>query len=361
MDDDALLAAAVEEAVPSLLELDLSGWAALMLYTCGEALVGVAWGMPDLEPPLGIDGDTMDELGALDGEGPALTALRDRVEDEDSWELTERFYLAAAMRGRALLGKPVLVYESALMPEEEQLARQGGRGGAPVADSLAGLDVILALRIDEHRVAAIWRDADGDILASGSVGHTDDTQAVFECVDIGSNPVVLAGRLPPGAVAVAGLEGELVSAGPYWLCVTGRRLLTREPSVSFVDADGEVFENAVPHDGMPRLWPVQASEAGRRTQWGDGIEVHSGGGWQVSVMEHGPWAPAAEEVAEELGVDAATVPVRPIAGTVLGHRHGFELAARDGVWAAVAECGAFSVTVTGQGDPPARLDLVAED
>jgi hypothetical protein len=48
---------------------------------------------------------------------------------------------------------------------------------------------------------------------------------------------------------------------------------------------------------------------------------------------------------------------RPIAGSVLGRRHGFELAAQDGVWTATATCGAFAITVDGRGDPPERLDL----
>jgi hypothetical protein len=51
------------------------------------------------------------------------------------------------------------------------------------------------------------------------------------------------------------------------------------------------------------------------------------------------------------------VPARPLAGSVLGRRHGFELAAQGGVWAAVATCGAFAVTVEGRGEPPERLDL----
>jgi hypothetical protein len=38
-------------------------------------------------------------------------------------------------------------------------------------------------------------------------------------------------------------------------------------------------------------------------------------------------------------------------------RHGFELAAQDGVWAAVATCGAFALTIERRGEPPSRLDL----
>jgi hypothetical protein len=76
------------------------------------------------------------------------------------------------------------------------------------------------------------------------------------------------------------------------------------------------------------------------------------------VDDHALIEAAALEAAVSVSV---SVPVRPIAGTVLGFRHGFELAARDGVWAAVAECGPFSVTVEGRGPPPDRLDLLQPD
>jgi hypothetical protein len=92
-------------------------------------------------------------------------------------------------------------------------------------------------------------------------------------------------------------------------------------------------------------------------QRGGGTEVLEGGGWRVETSDWGPFAPAAGEVAHELGIEDATVPVRPLAGSVLGQRHGFELAAEGDVWAAVATCGAFAVTVKGRGEPPARLDL----
>jgi hypothetical protein len=86
--------------------------------------------MPQLDPPLGIDGDTMDDLAVLEDEGEAISALSARVADGEEWELVERFHLALAHRLTQLVGRPVLVYESMLMPEEEQLARQGGRDAA---------------------------------------------------------------------------------------------------------------------------------------------------------------------------------------------------------------------------------------
>jgi hypothetical protein len=93
-------------------------------------------------------------------------------------------------------------------------------------------------------------------------------------------------------------------------------------------------------------------------QHGSGTEVLEAGEWRVVITDWGPFAPAAGEVAHELGIDEASVPARPLAGSVLGRRHGFELAAHGGVWAAVATCGAFAVTVQARGEPPQRLDLV---
>jgi hypothetical protein len=177
-----------------------------MLYIYGESLSAVAWGMPDLDAPLGIDGDSMNELAMLEGGGEATSALLERVADGEQWELVERFYLALARHVRALIGAPVLVYESALMPEEEQLARQGGRG-AETLDPLAGLDVLVSVRLDEHRVAALWRNDEGYIDASGSVGRAEETTSVGRCIQLGADPVVLAGELPPGSCRPGACRG----------------------------------------------------------------------------------------------------------------------------------------------------------
>src|SRR3954470_14237543 len=136
------------------------------------------------------------------------------------------------------------------------------------------------------------------------------------------------------------------------MCVTSSRLQDRDPEISYVDADGDVFEDRVAFDGIPRLWPRQAPPGAQWVQRGGGTEVLEGGGWRVETSDWGPFAPAAGEVAHELGVQETSVPVRPIAGSVLGRRHGFELASRAGVWAAVATCGSFAVTVEGRGGPP---------
>lgn len=145
-----------------------------------------------------------------------------------------------------------------------------------------------------------------------------------------------------------GVDGELVIANGYWLCRTNKRSLRYEIEVTeYLDVEGEAFAHAVPFDGVPDLWPRQAPPR----------ELVDDDEWRVDVNDWGPFAPAAGEVAHELDADEATVPVRPITGTVLGHRHGFELAAQTGVWAAVSECGGFAITIQGRGAPPERLDF----
>jgi hypothetical protein len=345
MTDDALIERAAAEVAESVSALDRTGWAGLMLYMYGESLSAVAWGTPDFNPPLEISADSMVELGMLDNDGEAITTLRERVDGEDGWELQERFYLALAQRVHGLIGQPVLVYESALMPESEQLARQRNRS-APAAGPLAGLDVIVALEIDDRRVAAIWRSS-GGIVAAGSVGNTPEPPVIeaTRCMDVGSNPVVLAGVLPPGSVSPV-VDGELVIANGYWLCRTNKRMLRREPEIiHYLDVEGEPFAHVVPFDGLPGLWPRQAPARA----------LVDDEDWRITVNE-GQYG-AAFEVAIRLDVEEAGVPVRPIAGTVLGHRHGFDLAAQNKVWAAVAECGSFHVTMVGSGEPPERLDF----
>jgi hypothetical protein len=233
------------------------------------------------------------------------------------------------------------------VPEAEQLARQAGDPEL-AAGPLAGLDVVVALQIDERRVAAIWRSS-GGVVAAGSVGKTREPWVIeaTRCMDIGSNPVVLAGVLPPGAVSPV-VDGDLVVANGYWLCRTNKRLLRREPEIlHYLDVEGEPFAHAVSFDGAPRLWPRQAPSPA----------LVDADDWRIDVVEQGYFGSAAFEVAVRMGVEEATVPARPIPGTVLGHRHGFELAAQDGTWAAVCECGSFDITMIGRGEAPERLDF----
>jgi hypothetical protein len=190
---------------------------------------------------------------------------------------------------------------------------------------------------------------------------------------LGDNPAVVAGALPMGAAQVAfklgrapWVEPDQINRG-FWI----RRLEAREvhwtPTLAYRDADGIEFAIEVPFDGpeTPALWPVQAPSAGRLATHSRRSKQVEGDGWRVDTSSYGidlahaqaVLDSAAFIVAQALRLPEAAVVSRPIAGSVLRHRHGFELAAHGDVWAAVANCGGFAVTVQGTGTPPDRLDL----
>jgi hypothetical protein len=231
----------------------------------------------------------------------------------------------------------------------EQLRRQ--RGAAAPPDPLAGRDVLVSLRVDEHRDAAIYRnewDVTGTARAPGGEEHH-----VAWCTDLGGDPHVAAGRLPPGAVAArvrdrSGAWHEPVAGGGYWLCVLPQRAGQREPPVEYRDAEGAWFALAVEAgDELPALWPAQATATPRLHSYGgrEGgpIETHTygGGDWEVAVSRHA-------------GDDQGG---RSLPGSILGHPHAFGVTVAGREWTAVAACGAFWVEVTGTGEPPPRLDL----
>lgn len=146
----------------------------------------------------------------------------------------------------------------------------------------------------------------------------------------------------------------------YWICALDARELTRIPNLVYRDAEGVEFAISVPLDepGLPRLWPSQAPSPGRLVAHGT-MNLLEQDEWQVEIQNFGmaPLQSPAELIAEQLRCEVARVPSRSIVGSVLGHRHGFELAVHSGFWVAVADCSEFAVTVKGMGDPPLRLDL----
>jgi hypothetical protein len=167
--------------------------------------------------------------------------------------------------------------------------------------------------------------------------------------ELGTDPEVRAGLLPPGAVAAAlrdrsGVWREARAGDRVWLCVLPHRAGQTEPPVRYRNADGETFALDLELDELPGLSPTQAGTVPECTQRGPDVIGYSGGGWDVFVEG---WA----------GLE--DTPFRPLAGTVLGRPHGFGLAQERGRWRAVAVCGSFMVNVEGEGDPPTRLDLVA--
>jgi hypothetical protein len=207
------------------------------------------------------------------------------------------------------------------------------------------LDVLVSHRADEHRVAVVYLDRE-QAWASARYGFEDPEPVgvslepgLQQPVDLGSDPAILAGALPAGAAGMRlrvgrrpWVEPTAVNRG-WWLCVLDQRVVDFVPDIAYFDAEGQEFEITVPFDG-PELPRLQAPGA------------------EVEVSRYGLVGAGAVEL---LGGGDSW----PIPGSVLGRRHGFELAVHGRHWLALGQCGTFAVIVRATGEPPARLDLEA--
>ena len=174
---DPLIERVAAAVAPGYRELVGEGCAGLLMapyfYGGAEELAPLALELTEVDAFVRRDG-YQEELGwpELDAEAVALCEeLTRRIESEDDGQtVLDVFWLALARHMHALLGIPVLVDE-AEMPIGEQLGRQ--LGTVPDPDPLAGLDVLLSVRIDEHRVAAVFTGGLGGLetYAFGRVGH----------------------------------------------------------------------------------------------------------------------------------------------------------------------------------------------
>ena len=307
----------VEAVAPSYAAM-IGGYDLAYLYPYWGTWSGVVYGQRgELPGVLGVNAGWMGEVG-MGNELPA------EVGDE------EAFYLALAERVSALSGVPLLVesLEASLESQFERLT------GAPHEAQPGLLDAVLAW----NEAAVVLR---GGRLVGVMGGH--ETPLGW-CTRLGDG--VYAGRLPLGAVGVSLDDHEAVVEAPAWLCVADV-----EDPLPLYRCAGIEWALAVPTDGVPLLWPAQAPAAGEvRSRRDDRIELEAAG-WTVSVC-----APSASVLPEDLVEDDAWVPSYSMPGMVLGQPHGFS-AALGTTWAAVAECGSFSVAVKGPGKPPERLDL----
>jgi hypothetical protein len=243
------------------------------------------------------------------------------------------------------------------------------------ADPLAGLDVLVSVRVDADRVAAVWRGEWG-AEASSYAGSEAVEHGVGWCTLLGTNPAVLAGRLPPGAVAASvrdagGVRHEGVTGRGYWLCVLPGRVLQEEPAVHYRDGEANSFvltidvsdrpgfelggdlADVLRRATVPALWPKQSGVSPVLRGWGGGPDSEidhvslDGGEWEVVVSANGVMAP------DEFQGEIASLP-----GSILGQPHAFGLVSTRNGWAALAECGTFAVCVEAAGELPRRLDLV---
>ncbi len=196
---DPLIERAAAAVAPGYRELVGEGCAGLLMapyfYGGAEELAPLALELTEVDAFVRRDG-YQEELGwpELDAEAVALCEeLTRRIESEDDGQtVLDVFWLALARHMHALLGIPVLVDEAG-MPIDEQLRRQ--LGTAPDPDPLAGLDVLLSVRIDEHRVAAVFTGGLGGLetYAFGRVGPPRDAHEACDGYAI----TVQCGGAPP--------------------------------------------------------------------------------------------------------------------------------------------------------------------
>ena len=290
------------------------------------------------------------------------------------------------------------------MPIAEQIRRQ--QSAAPAIDAFTGLEVILSVRIDEHRHAGLFARDD---MVFGSAHLPDVTDAWLverATTEIGRSPQVLAGGLPRGAVSAEvrdrkGVWHAAVTIPGLWLCVLPQRSGQADPPVRFRDLAGnppphhdDDFSAGVPQEDpsdavraqaaevmsgaqVPALWPRHVSgrphlyawegEAGAATALG-----LAGGGHRVWIAPTAPDPRQAFEQhlvrdwrygAETAAARAQQVPITTLEGNMDGTPVTLELVTpqepwmRDEGWVAIAAADHYAVTITGYKKPPERLDF----
>jgi hypothetical protein len=238
-------AAAVAEGYRALDVWDAAGLL-LCSYYDGEPeqLAPLALELREGEVAPDVDRDGYQrELGApeVHRDPPVLAlceALNAHIErDADGYVLVEVYWLALAARLHRLLGIPVLV-PGIETPVAEQLRTQLD---VPMPDDpLSGLDVAVSLPIDRQRVAAVWRDPP---TIWGSARTPADPRSIAWNTELGSDPEVRAGWLPPGATAATvrdrgGVWHEARTGRGVWLCALPQRSGQHDPPVAYRDVEG---------------------------------------------------------------------------------------------------------------------------
>jgi hypothetical protein len=412
VDVEALIGETAAIVATGYASLDVSNAAGLLLDARyeGEAwqLMPLALELTSVHEHVGRDGEQR-ELGepAFDPGSEAVAkceALNDALcAADDGWVRIEDYWLALASELQARLRVPVLVDEIE-MPIAEQLRRQ--QHAAPAADAFEGLEVILSLRIDEHRHAGLFV-RDEMIFGSAHLPDVSDAWLVERATtEIGRSPQVLGGGLPRGAVSAEvrdrkGVWHAAVTIPGLWLCVLPQRSGQDDPEVRFRDLAGnppphheDDFSAGValedPPDAVsaqaakvlsgaqvPALWPRQVSgrpelyawegEAGAATALG-----LAGGGHRVRIAPSSAdprqtfeqhlvrdWRYGAETAAAR----AQRVPITTLEGSIDGTPVTLDLVApqepwmRDEGWVAIAPGDHYAVTITGYKNPPERLDF----
>ncbi len=236
---DPLIDEVVAAVAPGYRELPIEDVAGIVLMRFGGDLLAPF----ALEDPMTPDREPR-QLGEprLGKEAP-IAELRARVEADEG--LLNVYLLALATRVHELVGIPVLVMDIE-MPFDEQERRQAKL--PPEEDPLAGMDVLVSLKIDEHRTAAVTLREGLWMFASARAGDPDQARGIGRgLTEVGLDPHVVAGTLPPGAAGVrvqdhAGVWHAAATGRGGWLCVLPQRGRgDEEPPYEYLDASGNAF------------------------------------------------------------------------------------------------------------------------
>jgi hypothetical protein len=179
--------------------------------------------------------------------------------DEDGYALVEMYWLALAGELHKIVRLPVVV-DDIEMSAAEQLRRQTDASNPE--DELAGMDVLVHVRVDSQQVAAVVMRSGEWMYGFARVGHPDEATPVGpEATELATNPQILAGMLPRGAAGVrvqdrAGTWHPAAVGRGAWLSVLPQRSGQSEPPYVYLDAAGHEFEpgeDAFDEEGLPDL------------------------------------------------------------------------------------------------------------
>jgi hypothetical protein len=360
-------------------------------------------------------------------EDAALIALLDAINaDWDEGEgLLETYFARLAPALHSALGVFVIVdgWDTTIdLPEREQLLAQ--MTPAQVADweakdwlprnrMLDELDVVIAQRVGDDAFAMVFV-RDGVLCGASPLREPRYARELTRpVVALGSDPMVVGGRLPAGAVAVSVQDlfdvwHDALVGGGAWLCVLPHEARGGLPPVVFRDAAGVEIVPEAPEPNeqgvsfgfsvdpdakvdwaavraaqeaecrrilagasVPALWPVDAARAPKLRGWGgsgaaDSLELARG---QLAVSIDGGDFNEADvrdvlqrALEPRIGARAAARAVLEaveiaLPGSIAGKAETFAALAAGGRWVAVRQRRSRTVTVTGAGALPERLDL----
>ena len=393
------------------------------------------WGdAEELDDSNGQDAEELDDPNV--GDVPEIEALLGRINDDEE-ELLGEYFDELVVRMHAVLG--VFAFydgldwsfgsgvraqlERQLTPEEraewaanDRLPRDR-RGDA----LLERLDVVISMRLDPDRVAAVYRK---DGMLYGSAYLTDirfGRELTGSAQTIGNEPAhVLAGLLPEGAVSAAVQDlfdvwHDAAVGGGAWLCALPHPERGGAPPIIFrdgagaavtvargsrfpdeevvlmlgVEGDGEPLDEAawraeqaaelrrdLVASGMPVLWPVgvpsppRVVDATPPGRWSEGAARLELGAIEVTIQgrvqgeqNFGPAERLLENALRStLGERRAAravleAPRTRIPGSIGNTRTRWAMVAAGGRWAAVYDRDDPLVSVVGEGEAPTRLDM----